>query len=244
MIFTGEGFFMQYLTHMTFKIALAGVVLAGTICMTGCNGSKEKANADDSDGSTTIGSSNGMDSAGGTGNSNATSAQPQQPVKPAMPVVKLTEALDKTCLVKVGDMMPEVTLAKLDGQAVSLRDLSGQKLTVVCFWKANHPYSVEELGQLQTDIVEPYGAKGVQVIAINEDDPINVASNVFRGKKVTYPCLLDPRGTYFAKVATEELPRTYLLDTEGKILWFDIGSSRSTRRGLEQGIRFILEPTE
>ena len=45
-------------------------------------------------------------------------------------------------------------------------------------------------------------------------------------------CLIDADATYFKSVATEKLPRTYLLDQEGKILWFDIEYSQSTYREL------------
>jgi hypothetical protein len=37
------------------------------------------------------------------------------------------------------------------------------------------------------------------------------------------------------------LPRTYLLDSSGKILWFDLEYSRSTRRELNQAIRYVLK---
>ncbi|MGD9127949.1 MAG: TlpA disulfide reductase family protein, partial [Planctomycetia bacterium] len=131
----------------------------------------------------------------------------------------------------------------LNGQPVSLYSAFGQnKLTVVCFWKANFPLSLEEVGQLQTYVAGPYAAKGVKVIAINEDDPPNVAAAAFQKEKAAYPCLLDPRGSYFAQVATQELPRTYLVNSEGKILWFDIKySALSTRRALEQAIQFVLK---
>ena len=32
---------------------------------------------------------------------------------------------------------------------------------------------------------------------------------------------MDADGRVFAKVATEKLPRVYLLDPAGKVLWFD-----------------------
>jgi len=52
--------------------------------------------------------------------------------------------------------------------------------------------------------------------------------------------LLDADGSAMAKVGLEKLPRTYLLDAQGKILWFDIEYSRSTRRELLEAVRFVL----
>jgi hypothetical protein len=42
-------------------------------------------------------------------------------------------------------------------------------------------------------------------------------------------------------VATEHLPRTYLLDAEGRILWFDLEYSRATARELINALHFFLE---
>ncbi len=36
------------------------------------------------------------------------------------------------------------------------------------------------------------------------------------------------------------MPRTYLVDSQGKILWFDMEYSRSTRRDLRDAIRVVL----
>lgn len=232
--------------HQSFGTVLAMTLCVGLVCFAGCKDSSQTSASEGSEESAAVETN---DNPNGTGapatiaaESSSASNEPEpEPVKPTIPTVQLTESLDKTCLIKVGDTMPEMALAKLDGQAATLRALAGEKLTVVCFWKADHPYSLEELRQLQTFIVEPYASQGVQVVAINEDDPANVAGDAFRETKATYPCLLDPGGNFFAKVATQDLPRTYLLTPEGKVLWFDISYSRSTLRDLEQAIRFVLE---
>ena len=53
--------------------------------------------------------------------------------------------------------------------------------------------------------------------------------------------MLDPQGEYFKTVAKEKLPRVYLLDASGKILWFDIDYARAMRRDLQTAIRAVLE---
>jgi hypothetical protein len=52
--------------------------------------------------------------------------------------------------------------------------------------------------------------------------------------------LLDAEGKALDAVATEKLPRTYLLDASGQILWFDIEYSESTRRELKNAIVWHL----
>ena len=57
-------------------------------------------------------------------------------------------------------------------------------------------------------------------------------------------CLVDADRAYFRQVATEKLPRTYLLDRNGKILWFDLEYSRSMRRELQNAIQYYLRDSE
>ena len=55
-----------------------------------------------------------------------------------------------------------------------------------------------------------------------------------------FPLLLDADGAGLGRVATEKLPRIYLLDPSGSILWFDIEYSESTRRELKNAIHWHL----
>jgi hypothetical protein len=58
---------------------------------------------------------------------------------------------------------------------------------------------------------------------------------------VALPCLLDPKGEFYAKVAKDRrMPRIYLLDIQGKILWFDVEFSRATRENLLQAIQSVV----
>jgi peroxiredoxin len=165
---------------------------------------------------------------------------PEPPPKPTVPEVHLPEAMAATCVVQVGDVLPDATLPDVDGKATELRSRFGAKLTVVCFWRSDNVYAIEELRDLQTLVAAPGANKGVRVVAINEGETPKPVADAFQATSVTFPCLLDPDGTYFRKVATEKLPRTYLVNAQGKILWFDIEYSLSTQRDLLQAIRAVL----
>jgi len=158
-----------------------------------------------------------------------------------MPKVLLTEGHAKTCLVKVGDPLPDIQLPDLDGKQQSLDKLLGSKLTVVAFWTSSHPYAVEELADLGPTISARFGARGVHVIAVNERDSPEAARKTLEGLGVKFPNLMDDQGTALGQIATGRLPRTYLIDHQRKILWFDIEYSRSTRRDLLRAIQVSLQ---
>ena len=164
--------------------------------------------------------------------------------KKEIPKVNLTKDDAATCLVKVGDAMPEGQLPRPDGTEFPLRSLFGNKATVVLFWSSANPYARQALRRLGGDVFGPFGDKGVGVVAIDVKDSPEVArktASELAATKSANALLLDPDGAYFAKVATEKLPRVYLLDPTGKILWFDIEYSGVTRANLQLAIEAVLD---
>ncbi len=169
----------------------------------------------------------------------------EPPPPPTIPEVHLLDADRETCLVAVGDPMPEAELVDLDGEKQALGGLRGAKLTVVLFWTSgDSEFSAMRaqavLEDLQMDVHEPYAEKGVGVVAVNEGDTAESVKKLVEEAAAAFPNLLDPDGALFAQVAKEKLPRPYLLDAEGKILWFDLEFSRTTRDNLMQAIQVAL----
>jgi hypothetical protein len=191
---------------------------------------------------------NGNDQPGTPENGN-----PEEPAEATIPEVQLPEMLAATCLVGVGDKMPDAPMDVLGGEQAALRSQFGPRLTVMLFWTSSNLYACDELADLTGDVAEPYEGDGVRVIGINVGDSAEDAAKAVAEAGPGFPNFLDPKGEYFAKVATERLPRTYLLSPDGTILWFDLEYSPTTRRQLTRAIDAVLggaeaspavEPTE
>jgi hypothetical protein len=169
----------------------------------------------------------------------------EPPPKPTIPKVSLTAVQRATCLVQVGDLLPEAALPDLEGKTQDLKSLYGEKLTVVCFWgvqdsKFTEAVAVDMLQSLDQEFAAPYADKGVHVIGVSVEGQPEVVGQLVAKAGARFAELLDRDKAFFAKVATEKMPRVYLLDAAGKILWFDVEYSRSTRREMLQGIRVAL----
>lgn len=172
----------------------------------------------------------------------------EQPVPPlTIPKVSLSNELRATCLVDVGQKLPEAKLPDLNGKIHALDSLYGSKLTVVCFWTigASHRSRLVAdalLHDLASDIAGPLAGEGVGVVAVNVGDDPAAVDKMVSQNGVELPYLVDPRGDYFARIAKDgRMPRTFLLDANGRILWFDIEYSRPSRRELLQCIQVALE---
>jgi peroxiredoxin len=168
------------------------------------------------------------------------------PPPPTIPQVVLSDSLRAACVVGVGDKMPDGELPDAAGNLHALGSMYGQKLTVVCVWTTgDSPRSrlmtTRTLKDLMKGLVEPFGERGVRLIGINVGESPAAVEQHMADAGATFPTLLDLKGEFYAKLAKDQkMPRAYLIDSRGKILWFDVELPRDSLRDLAQGIRAAL----
>jgi hypothetical protein len=166
--------------------------------------------------------------------------QQGEQAKPTVPKVEMSQAHEETCLVKVGDQFPIAQLTDLQGNNADLKGLFGKKLTVIVIWNNDQAYSREAYRALGPQILKQFKGKPIVGIAINHGntaDVVKAAAEKF-GKDIS--TLLDTDDALWKKVAKSKVPRIYLLDAKGKILWMDIEFSRGSRRDLDSAIKASL----
>lgn len=152
-----------------------------------------------------------------------------------VPPVLLTAGHQKLCRVKVGDAMPGLVLRDAKQKEQPLKSQFGKRATVVALVGKKHWMNPALLADLPRDVVQPYGKQGVATVLVT------VARTPAAGEKNDrYTLLSDPTGDAFAQLGNGKLPRVYVLDAEGKIVWFDIEYSRSTRRELKQTLAAMI----
>ena len=175
--------------------------------------------------------------------------KPEQSSPPtAIPKVVLSDALRANCIVGVGDSMPQAELSDIAGKMHALDSLYGEKLTVVFLWTSGTTHRnrhvdvpAHQLHDLMTETAAPFAEKGVRVVGINVGEAAAAVERAVSQSGATFPALLDPKGEYLAKIAKDKrLPRIFLLDASGKILWFDVEFRRQSREDLVRGIRVVI----
>jgi peroxiredoxin len=158
-----------------------------------------------------------------------------------MPRVLMSKGDEAVCKVRVGDAMPAIELPKPGGNdKTKLADLFGKNATVVVFWKSDRRMSQQQLADIGTDVVEPFGKQGVSVVGVAVEEAAKDVEATIKNSRATFPNLHDADGKAFARVGNGRFPRTYLLDPGGKIVWFDIEYSLATRRELHQALRAMV----
>ena len=158
-----------------------------------------------------------------------------------LPEVIMSRQHEDMCRVKVGDAMPEVKLPDIAGKEQTLSALRGERLTLVAFWRVDDVDSRQLLIDLEPDFVKRYARYGMKVVTIGCGRPAEETARHTNGTAL--PVLVDADGGVLNRLATGHVPRLYLLDAAGKIVWLDLEYSLSTRRHLDQAIRAALGKT-
>lgn len=153
-----------------------------------------------------------------------------------VPPVELSKVHAALCRVKVGDTLPDVELPQASGGNAKLSSLYGKAATVVVFWKGDRQMALDELADLGPDIVQKFGSRGVKVIGVAVDQPAADSQAAVQQTAANFPQLVDADGKAFDQVGSQMLPWTLVLDADGKIVWFDLEYSLSTRRELQQAL--------
>lgn len=158
----------------------------------------------------------------------------------AMPNVALSEQHAKSCPIQVGQDFPNLTLTDQAGKSQELNKARG-RYTLVVLWSASVPSAVEEFGDLDAYAYQPYKNVGLNVVAVHTPaGKTKQPTEVLQKFKPEFTTLNDTNGELWEKLGKGSLPRTFLLDGQGKVLWFDIEYSRETRRQLQQALQSVI----
>jgi len=162
------------------------------------------------------------------------------PFKSAIPRVWLSDGHAKQCKVGVGESFPAIKLPNLSGTVTDLVSLRGKQATVVLFWHPDRWMARTALIDMQRDIVKNFEPKNISVVGIAVHQEASSLQSILEEAQVEFPQLVDPTGEALSQVGTLALPRLYVLDSEGTIVWFDLEYSEATRRELQQALGVLI----
>jgi tetratricopeptide (TPR) repeat protein len=149
--------------------------------------------------------------------------------------------------VKPGDDAPKFQLGEVGGKdSVSLDGyFNKSKAIIVVFWSTWSPRSLKELKDL-VKVVEEYGEKGVDVIAVNveKEEPLieefNKMNEIKESLKLNYKMLMDKGLEIFYDYGVVAVPSSVLLDGGGVIRKIYDGYPTSTILDMRTDIEVML----
>jgi peroxiredoxin len=128
------------------------------------------------------------------------------------------EADDVGYIVKDGDMSPQFTMTLTDGTQVSMEDLKG-KIVLLQFTASWCSVCRKEMPFLEEEVWQVYKDKGLVLIGMDRDEPLETVQKFAEKMKITYPLALDPNADIFGMFALKQsgVTRNVIIDREGRI---------------------------
>ena len=123
-------------------------------------------------------------------------------------------------IVSVGDMAPDFTMEYTTGEKVTLSDLR-DKIVVLQFTASWCSVCILEMPHLEKDVWQAVKDKGVLLIGVDRDEPLETVINFQKKIGTTYPLALDPGADIFGLFADKKsgVTRNVVIDHSGKIVF-------------------------
>ncbi len=145
-------------------------------------------------------------------------------------------------IVKIGDQVPEFTVKLIDGSDFSNKDFEG-KITMLQFTASWCSVCRTEMPFIEEEIWKVYKDKGLVLVGIDRDEPLEVVREFAKKTGITYPLALDPEAAVFAKFAyiKSGITRSVIIDKNGKIVFLSRLFERKEFNEMKEVIKKLLE---
>jgi peroxiredoxin len=142
-------------------------------------------------------------------------------------------------LTKEGEMAPKFSVTTIDGKIFTNKSLKG-KVILLNFFATWCGPCMAELPEVEEKIWQKYKDEGLIVLAVGREHSIKELAE-FNGKKnFTFHIAQDPKRKNYARFATQYIPRTYLIDRDGTIVYQSIGYTKKEFQKLIEKIQEVL----
>jgi peroxiredoxin len=123
-------------------------------------------------------------------------------------------------IVKVGDSVPDFELNFIDGSSTKISDYLGSPV-MLQFTASWCSVCRQETPHIEKEIWNRFRDKGLSVIGLDRDEPLEVVKQFVEEMKTSYPMALDPGAEIFGLFADKEsgVTRNVLIDSDGKIVF-------------------------
>ena len=151
------------------------------------------------------------------------------------------KAQDDGDIVKVGDKMPAFTIVSDNGQQLSSSSLKG-KVVLVNFFATWCPPCQKELAEVRKTLWPKYkDNKNFALLVIGREHTDADLSKYNEKKGFTFPLYPDKNRSIYGAFAKNLIPRSYLVDKSGKLIYTSKGYNDEDFASLMKAIETALK---
>lgn len=131
-------------------------------------------------------------------------------------------AQERFDVVNKGDNAPGFTVKTIKDKTICLDDLEG-KYVLINFFATWCKPCMEEMPLMEKHIQQRLAGDDLVVIAIGREHNINELELFNQRKKFTFHIAADPKRSIYSLYADKFIPRNYLIDPNGKLIYAKSG---------------------
>lgn len=148
---------------------------------------------------------------------------------------------EEATLTKVGDLAPPFELTTLDGQKLDNASLKG-KAVVLNFFATWCGPCLAELPQVEK-LWQRLKSDGLVVVAVGREHTAEELKQFNDEKGFTFLLAPDPDRKVYSGYAKKFIPRTYVIDRDGRIVFQSVGYDDSEFAQMTAEVEKLLTPT-
>ncbi len=147
---------------------------------------------------------------------------------------------DEATLLKKGSMAPEFTFETSPGKSVSITGYRG-KVVLITFFATWCGPCRQELPLIDSEIFGRYSASSdLVLLAFGREHDWPTVEKFRKEQNFKMPLLPDPGRKIFSLFAAQNIPRNFLIDKQGKIVYSSVGFNKEEFASLKDAIEGAL----
>ncbi len=154
--------------------------------------------------------------------------------------VPLLFAQTAQTLVKKGQKVPEFKVQMFDGKNIDIQNLRG-KVVLLNFWATWCPPCRQELARVQKDIIDRFKGKDFIFLPISRQDSYEKIKTFRQQTGHRFPMGMDPDRKIYSLFATASIPRNFVIDQQGNIVFMEEGYDEQSFQQLIIQIERLLK---
>jgi cytochrome c biogenesis protein CcmG, thiol:disulfide interchange protein DsbE len=141
-------------------------------------------------------------------------------------------------IVEMGDKAPAFHITADNGRSISPSSFGG-RLLVLNFWATWCQPCVEEVPSLDR-FAQAMAGSGVVVLGVSVDRDPKTYQAFLNRAKVSFLTARDPDANISANYGTFKYPESYVIDSNGRVVWKAVGPVDWTDQSVLNDIRALL----
>lgn len=148
---------------------------------------------------------------------------------------------DSSDIVKVGQKMPSFSIISDNGKTFNSEELKG-KVVLITFFATWCPPCQKELPEIEKYIWQKYkNNKNFRLLVIGREHNEEELTKYNEKKGFTFPLYPDKNRRIFGAFAQNLIPRNYLINEEGEVVYASKGYTPADFAGLQKKLAELLK---